>query len=432
MKVDNLVLEDQGLAAYRIFNSEEIWRLEMERIFSKAWAYLAHESEIPNPGDYVLREMANNPVIVVRGDDGKIRAFANLCTHRGILLCRSEAGNSKQFVCPYHGWTFDTKGQLVATAHRKDFYEGKMDFAQWGLIAISQVDQWQGFIFGCLDATSPSLQDYLGDATWYMDLYFNRTPQGMEVLGPPQKWVIPMNWKYGAMNFGADGPHAAKTHGPITLLTFQIPQPVIVDALLKSPAVCLENGHSTILVQMPEGGPDYLGLDPELVALYEKKLSPEQQTTLKRILVGVQTNFPNMSWVHSAVTFSPDEVPVMFLNVRVWQPKGPLETEIWSWYFVEKEASEDWKDKVRKSGVRTFAAGGTFDQDDAEVWAASGLSLQSPLLANRYANFQGILPYKDRAMTNFPGPGRVYPSTYSEISEFNVLVGWKKMMGEVQ
>jgi hypothetical protein len=109
-----------------------------------------------------------------------------------------------------------------------------------------------------------------------------------------------------------------------------------------------------------------------------------------------------------------------------------LETEIWSWYFVEKEASEDWKDKVRKSGVRTFAAGGTFDQDDAEVWAASGLSLQSPLLANRYANFQGILAYKDRAMANFPGPGRVYPSTYSEMSEFNVLVGWKKMMGEAQ
>jgi hypothetical protein len=51
------------------------------------------------------------------------------------------------------------------------------------------------------------------------------------------------------------------------------------------------------------------------------------------------------------------------------------------------------------------------------------------LLANSYANFQGILPYKDRAMTNFPGPGRVYPSTYSEMSEFNVLVGWKKMMG---
>jgi len=77
MKVDNLVLEDQGLAAYSIFNSEAIWRLEMERIFSKAWLYLAHESEIPNPGDYVLREMANNPVIVVRGNDGKIRAFAN-------------------------------------------------------------------------------------------------------------------------------------------------------------------------------------------------------------------------------------------------------------------------------------------------------------------------------------------------------------------
>ncbi len=121
LKVDNLVLEDQGLASYSIFNSEEIWRMEMDRIFSKAWLYLAHESEIPNPGDYVLREMGNNPVIVVRGDDGKIRAFANFCTHRGILLCRSEVGNTKQFVCPYHGWTFDTKGQLVATAHRKDF-----------------------------------------------------------------------------------------------------------------------------------------------------------------------------------------------------------------------------------------------------------------------------------------------------------------------
>jgi len=301
-----------------------------------------------------------------------------------------------------------------------------MDFAQWGLMPISQVDQWQGFIFGCLDAKGPSLQAYLGGTTWYMDLYFNRTPQGMEVLGPPQKWVVPMNWKYGAMNFGADGPHAAKTHGPITLLTFQIPQAVIVEALLKSPAICLENGHSTILVQMPEGGPDYMGLDPELVALYEKKLSPEQQATLKRILVGVQTNFPNMSWVHSAVTFSSDEMPVMFLNVRVWQPKGPLETEIWSWYFVEKRPQKTGK---IRSGKPVYAPLPQAARS-IKMMQKSGLlpDYRCKVLCWPIAtpNFQGILPYKDRAMTNFPGPGRVYPSTYSEMSEFNVLVGWKK------
>ena len=73
-----------------------------------------HESQIPNNGDYIVARMDKESAIVVRGDDGQIRAFANVCRHRGSLVCLNNAGSVRKFVCPYHGWTYDVNGKLLA------------------------------------------------------------------------------------------------------------------------------------------------------------------------------------------------------------------------------------------------------------------------------------------------------------------------------
>ena len=102
------------------------------------------------------------------------------------------------------------------------------------LFALASPSLWLAYFSGLPPQTAPSLDQYLGDSRFYIDLFANRTQGGMEVLGPPQRWVFKANWKLGALNFAADGPHAASVHGPITYLTLQVPPEQILQQLNKS------------------------------------------------------------------------------------------------------------------------------------------------------------------------------------------------------
>ena len=79
----------------------------------ESWLYVAHESEIPQPGDFKSLTLAQKAVIVVRGEDGCVRVLFNTCRHRKVAVCHEARGNAKHFVCTYHGWVYDTKGSLI-------------------------------------------------------------------------------------------------------------------------------------------------------------------------------------------------------------------------------------------------------------------------------------------------------------------------------
>lgn len=427
-EIDGLVNENTGLVSRLVFNDETLYRLEQQRIFARSWLYLAHETEIPNRGDFVTRTMGEDPVIVVRGNDGVVRAFLNSCPHRGTLVCRADAGNAGGFVCPYHGWSFSNAGDLTALAHDPAYYEGHLKPEELGLHPVAQLGIYRGLIFATWDAAAPTLDEYLGDSKWYMDVYFARTPAGMEVLGRPHRWIMQANWKLGAINFAADGPHATYVHGPITERLAGIPSQVIADILATSPAFSLGNGHNGIFTVLPGEAPPWYGCDPGLVELYKQQLDAGQQHYLSKMISGVQTQFPNMSWVQAPISVGENEPPVMFLALRVWNPRGPDRTEIFDWFLVEKEAPEEYKKAVLRAGLRTFSVGGTFDQDDAEAWAGIARGIHGEIGRSRPMNFQATLAFKDKLLTDFPGPGKVCPSTYAEMTEFDVLVEWKRRM----
>jgi 3-phenylpropionate/trans-cinnamate dioxygenase subunit alpha len=103
---------DEGLVSRKIFFDPEVYQLELERIFARSWLFLGHESQIPEPGDHMTAYMGEDPVIIVRGDDGKIRGFLNSCRHRGMKVCRADRGNARQFTCSFHGWTYGNRGEL--------------------------------------------------------------------------------------------------------------------------------------------------------------------------------------------------------------------------------------------------------------------------------------------------------------------------------
>ncbi len=106
-----LVQEDRVHSS--IFTDEQIFQDEMERIFHRTWLFALHESEIPNFGDFKLIQLGRYPVIATRDEDGEVRLLINRCRHRGAQVCEASRGNAKRFQCWYHGWTYDTKGDLV-------------------------------------------------------------------------------------------------------------------------------------------------------------------------------------------------------------------------------------------------------------------------------------------------------------------------------
>lgn len=420
--------EVAGTASRKIFTDESIYQQEQQKVFAKSWLFLAHESELSNNGDYVLRHLSNDPVLVVRGQDGKVRAFHNSCPHRGAMLCRSESGFTKTFRCPYHGWVFGLDGKILSSTYPPEVVNviGQGE----NLKEMAQVATYAGLVFGTWNSEALSLEAYLGDSRFYIDMFVRRTPAGMEVLGPPQRWIVKANWKLGAMNFAADGPHAASVHGPITYLTFAVPQEAIVQALMTSPAIVMGNGHNGIIVHTAPEAPDYVGYPPELLPLYKKTLNPIQEKFMARALTKVMTTFPNTSWVESSVRFDSKLPPITFCNLRTWQPLSAQRTEIWNWLLAEKEAAAGYKQASYEMGLRTFSVGGTFDQDDAESWSSITLGSRGTIGSSFPVDFRATQAYRDHPMTDFPGPGVAYPSTYSEMSEFAVLVHWQKLMRE--
>lgn len=420
-----------GWVNRRVFTDPDLHRLEMERVFVRSWLYVAHDSELPRVGDYVTRTMGDDPVIVTRGADDKFHVFLNACTHRGAMLCRADAGNLPSYTCPYHGWTFANTGGLIAAADDLSSFKGRVDLGAYNLRA-ARVGTYGGCIFATFDEELPPLDQYLGDARWYLDMFFKRTPGGVEVLGAPVRWRARKNWKYGAVNFAADGPHALKVHGPVTrcmLGAGQIPQDYLLKVAKDGPAIRMKNGHNGIFIDIPEGFPPFMGFDPEVVPLFEQSLNAGQRQLLGNMFNGVFTIFPNMSWVHFPVSFSPNVMPVHFFNLRVWQPVGASETEIWSWFLADKEASDAYKEASLRIGIQTFTAAGTFDQDDAEAWAAIDRGSRGTIGRRQNTSFQMVVASHDERIENFPGPGDAYYSTYSEMSEFGILLEWRRRMG---
>jgi Rieske 2Fe-2S family protein len=124
--------------------SDEIFERELDRIYRRQWLYFAHTSEVPNPGDYITREVIGESVVLVRDTASDLNGFINLCRHRGSRICDNRSGNITRFVCPYHQWTYYLDGRLRNAPSIPDNED--VDYAAWGLHSV-HVDIWHGLVF---------------------------------------------------------------------------------------------------------------------------------------------------------------------------------------------------------------------------------------------------------------------------------------------
>ncbi len=136
---------------------------EQERIFRSRPHIAAHASELPEPGSFLTMESAGRPLLLVRGEDGVARAFYNVCRHRGAQLVGQESGCQYRFSCPYHAWTWNNAGDLIAVPHEKTGFPG-LDRSEFGLHSV-QCEEFAGWIWIALGEDQPTVEEYLGDMT---------------------------------------------------------------------------------------------------------------------------------------------------------------------------------------------------------------------------------------------------------------------------
>ena len=194
-----------------IYRNPAIFALEMKRIFERAWVFVAHESMVPEPGDYCTGVIGSQPVIISRGDDGQIHVLFNRCAHRGSVVCREERGHAASFRCPYHGWMYRNDGSLIGAAQRSGY---PADFDTWGLrlAPAPHVEVYRGLIFANLAPECEPLMDRLASVRRYIDAWCDRSPEGRVLLPEgTHRYEYPGNWKLQMEN-GVDGYHGNYVH----------------------------------------------------------------------------------------------------------------------------------------------------------------------------------------------------------------------------
>ncbi len=216
-KIERALIVDKEKGIYQchrtIFTDPELFELEMAHIFEGNWVYLAHESQIENPGDFYTLTVGRQPLMITRDKDNTLRALINSCSHRGAMLATRKKGNKSSFTCPFHGWTFSNSGKLLKA---KDEKTGAYPpcFKQDGshdLRPMAQFANYRGFLFGSLRADVVPLEEYLGETRKVIDLIVDAAPDGLEVLRGSSSYTYQGNWKLQMEN-GADGYHVSVVH----------------------------------------------------------------------------------------------------------------------------------------------------------------------------------------------------------------------------
>lgn len=403
---------ESGSVSRRIFFDPDIYREELKRIFGRCWLFLAHESQLANPGDFLTTYMGEVPVLVTRSKTGVLGAFFNSCRHRGMRICRADAGNANTFMCSYHGWVYRNDGRLQAVPRHTDGYPEHMRLNEWDLVPVGKIASYKGLIFATWDSNAPSLVDYLGDMAYYLDIILDRREGGTEFIGGTQKWTIQCNWKFVSDNHVGDSYHTPVTHhSPMVSGFYSRPS-----ERLSTPGYSLYagNGHGLCLFRKP------LRTDMPMMKAYIDDHQAEAEARLGQTRASVWpvngAVFPNFGFV----------VAGAFRTFRIWHPKGPDKVEIWSWCLVDKAADPAFKDFIRLETLRGQSGpASTFEQDDGENFKECHSCSRVPLPEDPRFNYMLRLN-SARSESDFPGRMNDMPS---ETNQLGFYERWASLMG---
>ena len=202
--------EDMSLPGW-LYYDPEFFEAEKNVFLRRAPQIVCHESEIREPGEWRSLEYLGESVIVIRGDDGEVRAFSNVCRHRGSRLVDGPAGCAKVLTCPYHAWSYSREGRLVGVPHRSEYPGLQTD--KLGLVPVA-LQKWRGFLFVTLEPGSPSVAEMMAPYEHEVEPY---RFEDLRVLGRMTVRQRQLNWKTLCDNY-SDHLHIPVGHPGLTRL----------------------------------------------------------------------------------------------------------------------------------------------------------------------------------------------------------------------
>ncbi|TFB75419.1 aromatic ring-hydroxylating dioxygenase subunit alpha [Cryobacterium glaciale] len=291
-----------------LYTEDRVFAEEMVKVFGQTWVYLAHESQLPEPNSFVTGKLGLRPIIITRDRKGTLHAVFNRCAHRAATVCREETGVAKSFQCPYHGWTFRNTGELVG-APWPGGYGDTFNKDELGLGKVTRVASYRGFIFGTLNESAPSLEDFLGQAKPWLDYWIDRAPKGEVIVrAGAHRMVYRGNWKLAYDN-GGDGYHPSFSHRSLLEMASRLGDSKDMSYFGKTPddgamkIYSLGNGHSVIDQRPNFDGPGSIWANqrPQPGREHFEELIraryPEDSDRLLDVSAGAQINlsiFPNL------------------------------------------------------------------------------------------------------------------------------------------
>ena len=378
----------------RVFADPALFELEMDRIFGRAWIYVGHESQVPNPGDYFTTQVGRQPVVMSRHRDGEIYVLENRCPHKGALVCPDRTGHADRLMCMYHGWRFDCDGSLLSVPVHSG-YDGTCFDAKNpanGMKRLARVENYRGFVFASLSGDGPDFKSWMGVGLRGLDNLVDRAPDGaVEVVGDCYRTVQNSNWKIFVDNM-SDGMHTSFVHHQMaraakhTLEKFKgqgRPGGLDVAAMLagepdqmaKVDLVAHPNGHFDMAAFAPElKGPDAQGYMTGLIARHGEEAA---EAVLRQ-------NY------HNVLMFPTIILQSSLQQMRVIRPLSVDKTLLEIWVFRLKGAPESFLRRAVTGGNLANSPSNIVAADDFEAYFRVHAGLKGPqsewISLNREAN----------------------------------------------
>jgi phenylpropionate dioxygenase-like ring-hydroxylating dioxygenase large terminal subunit len=429
--VASLVRPDR--AHRRVYTDPAVFALEMERIFGRVWIYVAHDSQLRNPGDQVRSRLGLADVVVARTLDGEIAVVRNRCAHRGMPVCPKETDHGRRFVCPYHGWAYELDGRLIGVPDIRG-YGGRIKPGDpaFSLPRVPRVAGYRGFIFASLAEDGPSLAEYLGEITVAIDNLVDRAPdREIEIAGGRLRQEYRANWKLHMEN-ACDLVHPGYVHAS-SVASARAHSAETGEAVETSPqAIQMFHANGATFEQWDSAGvfgyPNghcYMGSFYRPGALDPAKMTPSHRDYVARLIavhgeartqaiLGRET-FNNLIYPNISIN-------TRFQQFRVIQPIAVDRTQVHSYCFRLKGAPEE----MFRASVR---------------FVSTNNSASSPISSDDFAIFEdtqrglsdGTMEWVDFSRgagteRPFGNTGVAAPGTH-ELPMRTLMAAWARYMG---
>ncbi|HVN43876.1 MAG TPA: aromatic ring-hydroxylating dioxygenase subunit alpha [Steroidobacteraceae bacterium] len=324
-----------------VYLSAELFELEMEQLWRNTWIYVGHDSQIPAAGDFYTTDIARQPVIMLRDNEGAVRVLMNRCAHKGARLVSAASGHCEAGVlrCPYHGWTYRLDGSVRAIP-LKSGYDGTAlaeTPAGKGVVTLANVVNYRGFVFARLAPQGMGFEEYFGESLTSIDNMVDRAPAGrLEVAGGVLRFMHDCNWKMFVENLN-DTMHPMVAHQSAAGTAKKLwadqpagaPQPMAMEQFL--PFVNGYDFFDKMGVRIYDNGHSYSGVSFSI----HSKYSPEgEYESLMEKTYGAERARAILGEVrHNTVYYPSLTIKGAIQSIRVARPIAVDRTLIESWTF---------------------------------------------------------------------------------------------------